>query len=116
MTKHARGTIWWANIKTSELTVNEGTHIQYGPRPVVIISNNWNNISNTMLTVLPMTTSRDDCRNHVQVHTSSSKESFVLVEQIRPIDKTDLDNYIGTLSDVEMQSIEHALKEYIGLI
>ena len=43
------------------------------------------------------------------------KNSVVLLEQVRTIDKKRLDNYIGTLTKEQMQKIDKALRTSTGM-
>jgi len=91
---------------------------QGGIRPVLIIQNNIGNkhspttivaaITGRIKTVLP---------THISLAgiPSLEKDSIVLLEQIRTIDKRRLNNFIGTLGDVLMNEVNHALAVSIGL-
>ena len=66
---------------------------QIGTRPVVIYSNNVNNIFSPTLNVIPITTELKDLCVHVRIKGCGLKtESTALVEQITTINKTQLKN------------------------
>jgi len=94
-----RGDIYKVNFEKKE-----GSSIQGGVRPVVVISNNRNNKHSTTVTVVSLTSKIK--KNWLPVHVTFvghglPKPSMVLAEQIQTIDKADLleENYIGHIDD-----------------
>jgi len=92
---------------------------QGGFRPVVIIQNDVGNKYST--TVIASVTTRRKKANmptHVPVklhHDDFPKESVVMLEQIRTIDKSRLLDYICTLSPEKMREIDRALAVSLGM-
>ena len=91
---------------------------QGGERPVVILQNNKGHQHSPTVIVAPLTTQKIKPRlpTHVMVSTSGLRSSsLVLLEQIRTIDKKRMRNYIGTVTDDEMQEIEKAVLASVGI-
>ena len=93
---------------------------QSGCRPVLIIQNNTGNKhSNTVITALitSRTYSKAKMPTHcpVKAQQGLERDSLVLLEQIRTIDKTRLMAHIGTLDSASMSEIDRALAISVGL-
>lgn len=93
---------------------------QGGTRPVVVISNNMGNRHSPTVIVAAIT-SRVHTKAKLPTHTEVSdfegldKDSVVLLEQIRTIDKQRLRRYIGILPDSIMARVDMALAVSIHL-
>lgn len=86
---------------------------QGGIRPVVIVQNDMGNRYSPTIIVVPITTrqNKKDLPTHTKIKNSSlPKESIALMEQIRTIDKSRLTEFIGVLSQNEMNRITEALR------
>ena len=93
---------------------------QGGTRPVVIISNDIGNRHSPTVIVAAITGmnhKKADIPTHINVkgHNSFEKDSIILLEQIRTIDKQRLGEYLGTLDNNLMLAINRALAISIGL-
>ena len=91
---------------------------QGGLRPVLILQNNIGNKHSPTVVVAAITSrmGKPKLPTHVRLGTGRlSKDSIVLLEQIRTIDKRRLHKYIGQVTDDEMEQIEHALFVSIGI-
>ena len=86
---------------------------QGGYRPVLIIQNNRGN-QHSPTVIVAAITSRPKTKlpTHVPINgiRGLEKESFVLLEQIRTVDKRRLDDYVGRLNQDQMNKIEKALR------
>lgn len=88
---------------------------QNGIRPVVIYSNNTNNVFAPTLNVIPITTELKDLSVHVRIKGCGLKlESTALVEQITTINKTQLKNKVGRLSTEYLNLIDDAVDVQFG--
>ena len=90
---------------------------QGGIRPVVVIQNNMGNKYSPTVIVAAIT-ARDKHAMPTHVKLTSPvlpKDSQVLLEQIRTIDKTRLLNYLGEISHEEMNCITEALRVSIDV-
>ena len=87
---------------------------QGGVRPVLIIQNNVGNRYSPTVIVAAITSRMD--KHPLPTHVAISrkyglqKNSMVLLEQIRTIDKSRLKEYIGHLDDRDMRAVNISLK------
>ena len=104
--------IWYAN-----LPMKEGSSIQGGNRPVVIISNDVCNEVSSVITVAPLTSrmKRLNLPTHAVIDTPDGGQSVILAEQIMTIDKSCLNNRLGRIKDRDMEKIETAILEQLGM-
>lgn len=93
---------------------------QGGTRPVLIISNNTGN-RHSPTVIIAAITSRVHTKAKLPTHTSVKdfegldKDSIILLEQIRTIDKRRLREYMGTLDKRFLPAMDKALAISIGL-
>lgn len=91
---------------------------QGGIRPVLVVQNNIGNRYSPTLVVLPLSTAK---KNHMPTHInicgskSLPKDSIVLAEQIRTIDRYRLREYVGSIDKEIMDKINRAMKISIGV-
>lgn len=112
MEKINRGDIFYADL--SPVKGNE----QDGVRPVLCIQNDIGNLHSPTTIVAALTSRRTKHKlpTHVKVHTKGlTKKSIVLLEQIRTIDKSRLEKFVGTVDESDMKKIDQALMISIGL-
>lgn len=112
---YSRGDLYFADLGTGI-----GSE-QNGKRPVVIIQNDVGNRHSPTTIVAAISTqikSKANLPTHYYLKPGSGlvQPSMVMLEQIRTIDKTRLSQYIGKLSQENLQGINHALAISIGLI
>jgi len=86
--------------------INEGKrgHVMHKERPVLIISNEYNNCFANTVNVLPITSSATSSKlpSHILIQGFGlSRESYVVCEQITTIDVRDIhqEKYVGTVDD-----------------
>ena len=112
--KIKRGDIYYANL--NPVIGSE----QGGTRPVLIISNDIGNKHSPTVIVAPIT-SRVHTKAKLPTHTSVKdfdgldKDSIILLEQIRTIDKQRLKQYIGMIPDNVMARVDKALAISVAL-
>ena len=93
---------------------------QGGTRPVLIISNNTGN-RHSPTVIIAAITSRVHTKAKLPTHTSVKdfegldKDSIILLEQIRTIDKQRLKQYMGMMPDNIMARVDKALAISISL-
>jgi len=112
--KIRRGDMFYA-----DLTPTIGSE-QDGIRPVLIIQNNdGNKHSKTVIAAIitSKTASKAKLPTHcpIKAQQGLGRDSLVLLEQIRTIDKTRLKEYIGTLDGEAMSMVDKALAVSVGL-
>ncbi len=94
---------------------------QGGVRPVLIIQNNVGNKYSPTVIVAAITSHIEKAKLPTHVELSSSKyglekDSVVLLEQIRTIDKQRLQQKITELDEKIMSRVDEALRISLGLI
>lgn len=91
---------------------------QGGIRPVLIVQNNVGNKYSPTLVVLPISTAKNHyLPTHIYIQGSKAlpRNSIVLAEQIRTIDRYRLREYVGSLDKEIMDEINKAMKISIGV-
>lgn len=103
-----RGDIFWADLG------NSGGCEQGGVRPVVILQNNIGNRYSPTVIVAAITSQANKAKlpTHVEISSQEyglSKDSLILLEQIRTLDKKRIKGYAATLSTTDMEKVDRAL-------
>lgn len=93
---------------------------QGGVRPVLIIQNNVGNKYSPTVVIAAITSKKHKNKLPTHVELGSlvdglPKNSIVLLEQIRTIDKSRLGNKIGSVSDHVMRKIDDSIAVSLGL-
>lgn len=91
---------------------------QGGVRPVIIIQNDIGNRWSPTVIVATVTSKlkKTVLPTHVEIDSDFlAKESIVLLEQIKTIDKARLRDYLGTLDEEKMSEIDKAIKISLGV-
>ena len=116
---YRRGEIYWVDFSELEGTdKSTGTEINGKERPVVVISNNPYNERSSRIAILPMSSKVKNIRvfelflGRVVVN---NRESKVMVDQIRAIDKVKLREKGGELTREQMVKVEEILKKFLDL-
>lgn len=109
-----RGDIYYADL--SPVVGSE----QGGIRPVLIVQNDIGNKYSPTVIAAAITSQKDKAKlpTHIEVTGSScglAKDSIVLLEQIRTLDKHRLKERMGMLDGSAMNQIDQALSVSFGL-
>ncbi len=109
-----RGDIYYADL--SPVVGSE----QGGVRPVLIVQNNVGNRYSPTVIAAAITSkgTKADLPTHIKLYADSSglsKDSVILLEQIRTLDKRRLKEKMGTLSPYDMYKVDEALSISFGL-
>ncbi|MBQ9961112.1 MAG: type II toxin-antitoxin system PemK/MazF family toxin [Firmicutes bacterium] len=93
---------------------------QGGVRPVLVVQNDVGNKYSPTIIVAAVTsqTGKAKLPTHVQLEASQgglSKNSVVLLEQLRTIDKQRLKERIGSLNEKQIPDVEKALSVSLGI-
>lgn len=109
-----RGDIFYADL--SPVVGSE----QGGIRPVIIIQNDIGNKYSPTVIVAAITSQINKAKlpTHVEISSEEyglNKDSVVLLEQIRTLDKRRLKEKIGHMTDTDMEKVDNALKVSISL-
>ena len=106
-----RGDVYWVDLNKA---FPEGLHYQRNIRPCVIISNEKNNKFCDTLTVVPLTTKRDNLPIHKRIFINNT-ENFVLPEQIMTVDRKYVLNKLYHLNFNALRQVEKAVKLQLGM-
>lgn len=109
-----RGEIYYADL--SPVVGSE----QGGIRPVLIVQNDIGNKFSPTVIAAAITSQRDknNLPTHIEVNGQScglAKDSVVLLEQVRTIDKRRLKEKMGSLDTNDMGKVNHALGVSLGI-
>ena len=109
-----RGDIFYADL--SPVVGSE----QGGIRPVIIIQNDIGNKYSPTIIVAAITSQINKAKlpTHVEISSEEyglNKDSVVLLEQIRTIDKKRLKEKIGHMTEKDIQKVDEALLVSMGL-
>ncbi|MDF2635117.1 MAG: transcriptional modulator of MazE/toxin, MazF [Pelosinus sp.] len=110
-----RGDIYYANL--SPVVGSE----QGGHRPVLVIQNDVGNKYSPTIIVVAITSqiSKAKLPTHVEITTKQSsleKDSVILLEQLRTIDKRRLKEKVSHLSEDIMGMVDESIKVSLGLV
>lgn len=106
-----RGDIFYI---THAKNFNNGVTLDTTGRPGVIVSSDDLNKNSDYIEVVYLTTQeKKPMPTHASVHCKS--DSTALCETIHTVEKGRLGNYVRTVSDEEMDGIEHGLNWSLGL-
>ena len=94
---------------------------QGGVRPVLVVQNDIGNKHSPTIIVAAVTSQINKAKlpTHVEIGAGRgglSKNSVVLLEQLRTIDKQRLKERIGTLSEAQMPTVDEALGVSLGIV
>lgn len=109
-----RGDIYYADL--SPVVGSE----QGGVRPVLIVQNDVGNRYSPTVIAAAITSQQDKAKLPTHIHVDGSdsgltRNSIVLLEQIRTVDKKRLKERMGRLDDTSMAEIDTALSISFGL-
>lgn len=109
-----RGEIYYADL--SPVIGSE----QGGVRPVLIVQNDIGNKYSPTVIAAAITSQHEKAKMPTHINISAegcglSKDSVVLLEQVRTIDKQRLKEKMGTVDSVDMNRVDKALSVSFGL-
>jgi len=108
-----RGELYYA-----DLSPVQGSE-QGGVRPVLVLQNDIGNKYSPTIIVAAITSKLFKAKLPTHINLDSkeyglSKDSVILLEQVRTIDKLRLKEFIGKLTDSKMQEVNNALLISLG--
>lgn len=110
---YRRGQVWYRKIDSED---NTKSNIQKGDRPVIIMSDDRGNETNSFVSVIPLTTeNKPMIPINVKVTSPTGVRQIALCNQLYPINKLDLDSYLYTLSVSTMVNVEKGMMIAYGL-
>ena len=99
---------------------SDDTHVQYGVRPAIVISNDAANENSPAVTVIPLTSNRKKGQlpTHVFIsHPGLSCSSIALCEQIHTLDKRRMLKKLGQITNpFTIKAVEYGLAVQLGLV
>ncbi|MDD2627846.1 MAG: type II toxin-antitoxin system PemK/MazF family toxin [Clostridia bacterium] len=108
-----RGEIYYADL--SPVIGSE----QAGIRPIVIVQNDiGNKFSPTIIGIAITSKQKAKLPTHIEIEGSKyglDKDSVILAEQIRTLDKSRLKEKVGTIDDNTMEKIQKAIEISFGM-
>ena len=109
-----RGDIFYADL--SPVVGSE----QGGMRPVIIVQNDTGNKHSPTVIAAAITSQTGKARlpTHIELNAQSvglSRDSVILLEQVRTIDKSRLRERMGKLDDTTMTKVDNAIAVSFGL-
>ncbi len=110
-----KGDIYYADLSPAVGSEQDGT------RPVLILQNNvGNKFSPTIIAAAITSHHKNNLPTHVTIKSQECqglrKDSVVLLEQIRTLDKKRLIFKLGSITADCLQQIDHALSVSLGII
>lgn len=106
-----RGQVWWWNCP-----IHTRKHIQEGRRPVIVVSNDTCNTASPVVTVIPLTTSVKRPYPQQVPLVCQHSVSIAITDQITSIPVDELDDFICSLHDFQMEQVDRAICVQLGLI
>ena len=91
---------------------------QSGPRPAVVVQNDIGNKHSPTVIIAPITSQSKKTKQPTHVKLTSEcleRNSMVLLEQIKTIDKSRIESHIGALNAEDMKLVEKALRISLGM-
>lgn len=110
--KVKRGQIYYADL--SPVVGSE----QGGLRPILIIQNDIGNSYSPTVIAAAITSqfSKAKLPIHIEIRECGlAKDSIVLLEQIRTLDKRRLKGYVGEINEDTMEQVDNAIKISLGV-
>lgn len=94
---------------------------QGGIRPVLVVQNNYGNKYSPTIIVCAITSQINKAKlpTHIRLEKEQfeflKKDSVIMTEQIRTIDRKRLRDYVGSIDDFTMMKVENALNISFGM-
>lgn len=99
---------------------SDDTHVQYGVRPAIVISNDAANENSPAITVIPLTSNRKKGQLPTHVFVSNpglTCSSIALCEQIHTLDKSRMLKKLGQITNpFTIRAVEYGLAVQLGLV
>lgn len=111
-----RGELYYADLSEAGVTGSE----QGGVRPILIIQNDMGNKHSPTVIIAAITssTSKKNIPTHVKISSTTyglKRDSIVLLEQVKTIDKSKLKDRIGYVDMKVLEEVDDAIAISLGL-
>lgn len=91
-------------------TIGIGSEIE-NTRPCVVVSpNEMNKYLNTIV-IAPMTSTSKPYPTRIEVTTNNNRKGWVVIDQIRTVDRNRITKIFGKLSEKEITQVKEVMKE-----
>ena len=108
--------LWLVDLPKAD----DNTHVQYGMRPAIVISNDAANENSPVVSVIPLTSNRKKGQLPTHVFISNpglSCSSIALCEQIQSLDKGRMLKKLGQITNpFTIRAVEYGLAVQLGLV
>lgn len=104
-----RGEVWWVNFE-----ISTGGEIRK-KSPAIIVSNDISNHFLNRVQVVPLTSRVEKLYPSEAYVTSLGKRNKAMADQLTTVSKKRLINAAGSISSVEMESVDNAIAIQLGL-
>ena len=108
--------LWLVDLPKAD----DNTHVQYGMRPAIVISNDAANENSPVVSVIPLTSNRKKGQLPTHVFISNpglSCSSIALCEQIQSLDKGRMLKKLGQITNpFTIKAVEYGLAVQLGLV
>jgi len=108
-----RGEIYWVKLPLSSKQ-SKIRELQ-GPHPCLVVSNDEQNRFSPLITILPFTSSIDKIYPFQVLTKLKRRNSIILVDQIRTLDRKRFGERVGEASIELMEEVERALHITLAL-
>lgn len=114
--KYCRGDIWyynWGDLNSA----SPQDHVMKKCRPSVILSADINNDNNSVVTIAAITSSDKSTKEYacVQFESNSKSINAILLNQVRTVNKYELTEYFGRLTDDVMKQVDKVLAKQFDI-
>ena len=110
-------TVKRGDVYTCILPPEKGS-VQSGPRPVVVIQNDVGNIFSPTTIIAPFTSKLGKAKLPTHMNISNEKiqkNSIILLEQIKTVDKSTLKDKLFSLTEDEIEELNKCIKISLSL-
>ena len=108
--------LWLVDLPKAD----DNTHVQYGVRPAIVISNDAANENSPVVSVIPLTSNRKKGQLPTHVFISNpglTCSSIALCEQIQSLDKGRMLKKLGQITNpFTIRAVEYGLAVQLGLV
>lgn len=106
-----RGQVWWWKCPA-----HAREHLQEGVRPVVIVSNDACNAASPVITVVPLTSRVKNPYPQQACVILNDRICVALTDQITSIPVSELDTYMCTLREFQLDQVDTAIAVQLGFV
>lgn len=98
------------------------SHVTWGDRPVIVVSNNAANAESPVVTVVPITSRSTklafgETGTHVEIsrELGLTRNSIAMAEQITTVDRDNLTRWLGAIDAETQQRLDEAIRKHLHI-